>query len=149
MKKTYALFGINVYDGVNAVFICAVPHLGIHEAADVLGGKLIDVGSSERDKYRSFFIGRQTCGVFVPGRHTFARLAEYDQPADAPDADLDKLAEQYRLQGVVRSGFDGMEVELVGGKFNLTDVAARIGLGQLQLLWRQAKALEKFLRRGQ
>jgi len=42
-----------------------------------------------------------------------------------------KLAEQYRLQGVVRSGLDGMEVELVGGKFNLTDVAARVGLGQL------------------
>ena len=42
-----------------------------------------------------------------------------------------KLAEQYRLQGVVRTGFDGMEVELVGGKFNLTDVAARVGLGQL------------------
>jgi dTDP-4-amino-4,6-dideoxygalactose transaminase len=42
-----------------------------------------------------------------------------------------KLAEQYRLQGVVRNGFDGMEVELPGGKFNLTDVAARVGLGQL------------------
>jgi dTDP-4-amino-4,6-dideoxygalactose transaminase len=42
-----------------------------------------------------------------------------------------KLAEQYRLQGVMRSGYDGMEVELVGGKFNLTDVAARVGLGQL------------------
>lgn len=42
-----------------------------------------------------------------------------------------KLAEQYRLQGVVRTGFDGMEVEIVGGKFNLTDVAARVGLGQL------------------
>jgi dTDP-4-amino-4,6-dideoxygalactose transaminase len=42
-----------------------------------------------------------------------------------------KLAEQYRLQGVVRSGMDGMEVEVVGGKFNLTDVAARVGLGQL------------------
>jgi dTDP-4-amino-4,6-dideoxygalactose transaminase len=42
-----------------------------------------------------------------------------------------RLAEQYRLQGVVRSGQDGMEVELVGGKFNLTDVAARVGLGQL------------------
>ncbi|MEO6004005.1 MAG: DegT/DnrJ/EryC1/StrS aminotransferase family protein [Opitutus sp.] len=42
-----------------------------------------------------------------------------------------KLAEQYRLQGVVRNGFDGMEVEVVGGKFNLTDVAARVGLGQL------------------
>lgn len=45
-----------------------------------------------------------------------------------------KLAEKYRLQGVVRSGFDGMEVELVGGKFNLTDVAARVGLGQLPRL---------------
>ncbi|MFT3867008.1 MAG: DegT/DnrJ/EryC1/StrS aminotransferase family protein [Nibricoccus sp.] len=42
-----------------------------------------------------------------------------------------KLAEQYRLQGVVRSGMDGMEVEVLGGKFNLTDVAARVGLGQL------------------
>jgi dTDP-4-amino-4,6-dideoxygalactose transaminase len=42
-----------------------------------------------------------------------------------------KLAEQYRLQGVVRSGTDGMDVEVVGGKFNLTDVAARVGLGQL------------------
>jgi dTDP-4-amino-4,6-dideoxygalactose transaminase len=41
------------------------------------------------------------------------------------------LAEQYRLQGVVRSGFDGLEVEVAGGKFNLTDVAARVGLGQL------------------
>lgn len=42
-----------------------------------------------------------------------------------------KLAEQYRLQGVVRSGVDDMEVEVLGGKFNLTDVAARVGLGQL------------------
>ena len=45
-----------------------------------------------------------------------------------------RLAEQYRLQGVVRTGFDGMEVEVVGGKFNLTDVAARVGLGQLARL---------------
>jgi dTDP-4-amino-4,6-dideoxygalactose transaminase len=45
-----------------------------------------------------------------------------------------KLAEQYRLQGVVRSGLDGMEVEVLGGKFNLTDVAARVGLGQLPRL---------------
>jgi dTDP-4-amino-4,6-dideoxygalactose transaminase len=42
-----------------------------------------------------------------------------------------KLAEQYRLQGVVRSGYDGMQVERAGGKYNLTDVAARVGLGQL------------------
>ena len=45
-----------------------------------------------------------------------------------------RLAEQYRLQGVVRTGFDGMDAEVVGGKFNLTDVAARIGLGQLPRL---------------
>ena len=42
------------------------------------------------------------------------------------------LAEQYRLQGVVRSGLDGMDVELVGGKYNLTDVAACVGRHQLR-----------------
>jgi dTDP-4-amino-4,6-dideoxygalactose transaminase len=47
------------------------------------------------------------------------------------DEEEAKLAEQYRLQGVVRSGYDGMEVERPGGKYNLTDVAARVGLGQL------------------
>jgi len=41
------------------------------------------------------------------------------------------LAEKLRLQGVTRFDDDGMDVEVVGGKFNLTDVAARIGLGQL------------------
>jgi dTDP-4-amino-4,6-dideoxygalactose transaminase len=40
-------------------------------------------------------------------------------------------AERLRLQGVVRSGPDGMEVEEPGGKFNLTDINAAIGLGQL------------------
>jgi dTDP-4-amino-4,6-dideoxygalactose transaminase len=45
-----------------------------------------------------------------------------------------KLAEQYRLQGVIRTGFDGMDAEVLGGKFNLTDVAARVGLGQLKHL---------------
>jgi dTDP-4-amino-4,6-dideoxygalactose transaminase len=48
-----------------------------------------------------------------------------------PDERLAPLCEALRLQGVVRSGEDGMEVEVPGGKFNLTDVAARIGLGQL------------------
>ena len=50
-----------------------------------------------------------------------------------PDADP-ALAERYRLQGVSRSGPDGMDVDLVGGKANLTDVAARVGWGQLQRL---------------
>ena len=47
------------------------------------------------------------------------------------DADVD-LARRLRLQGVQRSGFDGMDVDVVGGKSNLTDVAARVGWGQLQ-----------------
>ena len=58
-----------------------------------------------------------------------------------------KLAEQYRLQGVVRSGFDGMEVELAGGKFNLTDVAARVGLGQLPHLERFTAKRRELVRR--
>ena len=45
-----------------------------------------------------------------------------------------RLAEKYRLQGVTRSGFDGMEVDVLGGKFNMTDVAAVIGLNQLAQL---------------
>jgi len=45
-----------------------------------------------------------------------------------------RLAEKYRLQGVTRSGFDGMEVDVLGGKFNMTDIAAAIGLGQLPQL---------------
>lgn len=42
-----------------------------------------------------------------------------------------RLAEKYRLQGVTRIGMDGMDVDVLGGKFNLTDVAARVGLGQM------------------
>ncbi|NEX59884.1 DegT/DnrJ/EryC1/StrS family aminotransferase [Noviherbaspirillum galbum] len=47
------------------------------------------------------------------------------------DADEAKLAEKFRLQGVVRSGLDGIDVDVLGGKFNMTDIAAAIGLGQL------------------
>jgi len=51
-----------------------------------------------------------------------------------PGEDDIPATEKLRLQGVTRSGEDGMDVDLVGGKFNLTDVAARIGLGQLRRL---------------
>lgn len=44
------------------------------------------------------------------------------------------LAEKYRFQGVTRSGVDEMEVDILGSKSNLSDVAARIGLGQLNSL---------------
>lgn len=42
-----------------------------------------------------------------------------------------ELARKYRLQGITRKGYDGMDCDLLGGKYNLTDVAARVGLGQL------------------
>ena len=51
-----------------------------------------------------------------------------------PDESYVPLCEKLRLQGVVRFGEDGMDVDIAGGKANLTDVAARIGLGQLARL---------------
>jgi len=48
-----------------------------------------------------------------------------------PSEELVPLCEKLRFQGVTRSGEDGMEVDVLGGKANLTDLAARIGLGQL------------------
>jgi dTDP-4-amino-4,6-dideoxygalactose transaminase len=53
-----------------------------------------------------------------------------------PSEKLIPLAEKLRLQGVTRSGEDGMDCDVAGGKANLTDVAARIGLGQLPHLKR-------------
>nr|WP_315486167.1 DegT/DnrJ/EryC1/StrS aminotransferase family protein [uncultured Undibacterium sp.] len=45
-----------------------------------------------------------------------------------------KLAEKYRLQGVTRSGLDGIDVDVLGGKYNMTDISAVIGLGQMKRL---------------
>jgi dTDP-4-amino-4,6-dideoxygalactose transaminase len=61
-------------------------------------------------------------------------------------ADESEIAscEKLRLQGVTRFGEDGMEVDMLGGKSNLTDIAARIALGQLPKLeafTRRRKAL--------
>lgn len=48
-------------------------------------------------------------------------------PADVDPA----LCERLRLQGVKRFPDGGMDVDVLGGKWNLTDIAAVIGLGQL------------------
>jgi dTDP-4-amino-4,6-dideoxygalactose transaminase len=50
---------------------------------------------------------------------------------DAAETDL---CTRLRLQGVVRFPDGSQEVEVAGGKHNLTDIAARIGLGQLKQL---------------
>ena len=49
-------------------------------------------------------------------------------PADISPA----LCERFRLQGVQRFADGGMDVDVLGGKFNMTDIAATIGLGQLR-----------------
>ncbi len=48
-----------------------------------------------------------------------------------PSEELIPLTEKLRFQGITRSGEDGMDCDVLGGKANLTDIAARIGLGQL------------------
>jgi len=50
-------------------------------------------------------------------------------------ADIDAgLCERLRVQGVRRFPDGGMDVDVLGGKFNLTDIAATIGLGQMKHL---------------
>jgi dTDP-4-amino-4,6-dideoxygalactose transaminase len=49
------------------------------------------------------------------------------------------LAQKYRLHGITRNGFDGMDCEVLGGKYNLPDVAARVGLGQLKHIERSTQ----------
>ena len=56
------------------------------------------------------------------------------------------LAQKYRLQGITRTGFDGMDCDLLGGKYNLTDVAARVGLGQMPHLERFIAQRKKLAR---
>lgn len=51
-------------------------------------------------------------------------------------ANTDELPriEQLRFHGIVRGAEGAMDVVVAGGKYNLTDVAARVGLGQLRQL---------------
>lgn len=49
-------------------------------------------------------------------------------------ADEARLCERLRLQGVTRHADGGMDVDVLGGKSNLTDLAAVIGLHQLARL---------------
>jgi dTDP-4-amino-4,6-dideoxygalactose transaminase len=50
------------------------------------------------------------------------------------NAEEARLAEKYRLQGVTRSGVDGIDVDVLGGKYNMSDINAAIGLGQMKNL---------------
>lgn len=51
-----------------------------------------------------------------------------------PDAAETLLIERERFHGITRNADDEIDVYRAGGKYNLADVAARIGLGQLRQL---------------
>jgi dTDP-4-amino-4,6-dideoxygalactose transaminase len=93
-----------------------------------------DAAQSYGSRWRGRAIG--AFGDFVSfSFHANKNVSSIEGGALVLPPDIDPgLVERYRLQGVARSGFDGMEVDVLGGKFNLTDVAARVGLGQLKRL---------------
>jgi len=65
--------------------------------------------------------------------HANKNLTTIEGGALVLPADIDPaLVERYRLQGVKRTPDGSMDVDVLGGKFNLTDVAAAVGLGQLK-----------------
>jgi dTDP-4-amino-4,6-dideoxygalactose transaminase len=67
--------------------------------------------------------------------HANKNLTSSEGGALVLPADIDTaLCERLRLQGVRRFPDGGMDVDVLGGKFNLTDIAATIGLGQMKHL---------------
>ncbi|MBI4984611.1 MAG: DegT/DnrJ/EryC1/StrS aminotransferase family protein [Rhodocyclales bacterium] len=77
-----------------------------------------------------------SCGDFVSfSFHANKNLTTGEGGALVLPADVDPAyCERLRLQGVKRAADGGMDVDVLGGKWNLTDIAAAIGLGQLPRL---------------
>ncbi|OHC70910.1 MAG: aminotransferase DegT [Rhodocyclales bacterium RIFCSPLOWO2_02_FULL_63_24] len=75
-----------------------------------------------------------TDGDFVSfSFHANKNLTTSEGGALVLPADIDSgLCERLRLQGVQRFPDGGMDVDVLGGKFNMTDIAAAIGLGQMK-----------------
>jgi dTDP-4-amino-4,6-dideoxygalactose transaminase len=116
---------------IDALYALATQHglRVIEDAAQALGSSWNGTRIGQRGKHDLVSFSFQAnknlttieggCLVFNTGRFV---------------ADQVQLAEKLRLQGLVRSGPDGMEVDVLGGKDNLTDVNAVIGLHQLKQL---------------
>jgi dTDP-4-amino-4,6-dideoxygalactose transaminase len=88
------------------------------------------LGASWRGKPRG------ATGDFVSfSFHANKNLTTSEGGALVLPADIDSgLCERLRLQGVQRFPDGGMDVDVLGGKFNMTDIAATIGLGQMKQL---------------
>jgi dTDP-4-amino-4,6-dideoxygalactose transaminase len=63
------------------------------------------------------------------------------------DQDEAQRFEKLRLQGVTRHADGGMDVDVLGGKANLTDIAAAIGLGQLRSIEASTQRRRELARR--
>ena len=75
--------------------------------------------------------GDLTVFSFHPNKNMTASRAEPSPPGmSAPR----ELVEQYRFHGIKRNRDGEVDVMFPGGKSNLTDVAAQVGIGQLRRL---------------
>ncbi|MEO1765947.1 DegT/DnrJ/EryC1/StrS family aminotransferase [Thiobacter aerophilum] len=107
----------------------------LYAIADAHGLRVIeDAAQSFGATWRGKPIG--SCGDFVAfSFHANKNITTGEGGALVlPDAGLAPLAEKLRLQGVTRHADGEMSVDVLGGKANLTDIAAAIGLGQLKHL---------------
>ncbi len=108
----------------------------LYELADRRGLRVIeDAAQSLGASWNGRPIGSafgQGCGFVSFSFHANKNLTSGEGGALVLPADIDPaLCERLRLQGVQRFPDGGMDVDVLGGKFNLTDIAAAIGLGQL------------------
>jgi len=88
------------------------------------------IGSSFRGRRIGSF-GDLVCFSFHPNKNI--TTIEGGAISGGSPAEL-KAIELHRWHGQVKSGFDGFDTLLAGGKYNLSDVAAAVGLGQLRRL---------------
>ena len=88
------------------------------------------IGSSFRGRRIGSF-GDLVCFSFHPNKNI--TTIEGGAISGGSPAEL-KAIELHRWHGQVKSGFDGFDTLLAGGKYNLSDVAAAVGLGQLKRL---------------
>jgi dTDP-4-amino-4,6-dideoxygalactose transaminase len=88
------------------------------------------IGSAWRGRRIGSF-GDLVCFSFHPNKNM--TTIEGGAISGGSDAEL-KTIELQRWHGLTRSGVDGFDVTLAGGKCNLSDVAAAVGLGQLRRL---------------
>jgi len=88
------------------------------------------IGSAWRGRRIGSF-GDLVCFSFHPNKNM--TTIEGGAIAGGSAAEL-RAIELHRWHGLVKSGPDGFDTLLAGGKYNLSDVAAAVGLGQLKRL---------------